>query len=79
MLYRNLFIENADTTSDIRVSDGKFELIAASIEPFKGEEVIDFGGKLALPPFIESHVHLDTCLTAQDKYKAYLEYFGIEY
>mgnify|MGYP003300261769 CR=1 FL=1 len=34
MLYQNLYIENADTTSDIRVSDGKFELIAASIEPF---------------------------------------------
>jgi len=64
MLYRNLYIENAEVTSDIRVTDGKFEQIAASIEPFAGEEVVDFGGKLALPPFIESHVHLDTCLTA---------------
>jgi len=64
MLYRNLYIENAENTSDIRVTDGKFEQIAASIEPFAGEEVVDFGGKLALPPFIESHVHLDTCLTA---------------
>ena len=26
----------------------------------------DLGGRLALPPFIESHVHLDTCLTAGD-------------
>ena len=64
MLYRNLYIENAETTSDIRVSDGRFEEIAPSLQPREGEEDVDFGGKLALPPFIESHVHLDTCLTA---------------
>ena len=64
MLYRNLYIENAESTSDIRVNGGIFEEIAPVLEPREGEEVIDFGGKLALPPFIESHVHLDTCLTA---------------
>ena len=63
MLYRNLYIENADTTSDIRVTDGRFEEIASHLEPREGEELVDFGGKLALPPFIESHVHLDACLT----------------
>ena len=66
MLYKNLYIENAKDTSDIRVTDGKFEEIAAHLEPRAGEEVKDFGGKLLLPPFIESHVHLDTCLTAGD-------------
>ena len=64
MLYRNLYIENAETLSDIRVTDGCFAEIAPSLQPCEGEEVVDFGGKLALPPFIESHVHLDTCLTA---------------
>lgn len=64
MLYRNLYIENAETLSDIRITDGRFAEIAPSLQPHEGEEVVDFGGKLALPPFIESHVHLDTCLTA---------------
>lgn len=64
MLFKNLFIENATEAVDIRVTDGKFEKIAASLEALPGEEVIDCGGKLALPPVIESHVHLDTCLTA---------------
>ena len=64
MLYRNLYIENAETISDIRITDGRFAEIAPSLQPHEGEEVVDFGGKLALPPFIESHVHLDTCLTA---------------
>ncbi|MBE5779345.1 MAG: cytosine deaminase [Clostridiales bacterium] len=64
MLYRNLYIENAEETSDIRIANGVFEEIAPHLDAREGEEVVDFGGKLALPPFIESHVHLDTCLTA---------------
>lgn len=66
MLFKNALIENAEVTSDFRITDGKFDLIASDIEPLPGEEVIDLGKKLVLPPFIESHVHLDTCLTAGD-------------
>lgn len=64
MLFKNLLIENATEAVDIRVTDGKFETIAAYIEPQQGEEVHDCEGKMALPPFVESHVHLDTCMTA---------------
>ena len=64
MLIRQVFIENAPEASDIRVTDGKFEEIAPALTPRPGEEVLDGTGCLALPPFIESHVHLDTCLTA---------------
>lgn len=66
MLLKNAYIENASELSDIRIEDGKFVKIAASIEALPGEETVDLGGKLVLPPFIESHVHLDTCLTAGD-------------
>lgn len=66
MLFKNALIENAEVTSDFRITDGKFDLIASDIKPLPGEEVIDLGKKLVLPPFIESHVHLDTCLTAGD-------------
>ena len=64
MLIKGVSIENAAQTSDIRITDGKFEEIAPRLAPRPGEEVFDCTGKLALPPFIESHVHLDTCLTA---------------
>ena len=50
----------------IRVSDGVFEKIESGLEALPGEEVIDGTGCMILPPFIESHVHLDTCLTAGD-------------
>ena len=64
MLIKGVHIENAAEASDIRVTDGSFEEIAPGLSPRPGEEVVNCAGKLALPPFIESHVLLDTCLTA---------------
>lgn len=66
MLFQNALIENAGKAVDIRVSEGKFLEIAENIAPLPGEEIIDLHNRLVLPPFIESHVHLDTCLTAGD-------------
>lgn len=66
MLIKNVYIENSDELTDIRVEDGKFQKIAANLEAVPGEEVVEGNGCLVLPPFIESHVHLDTCLTAGD-------------
>lgn len=66
MLIKNVYIENAQKVSDIRITNGIFTEIACGLAPQSGEDVIDLGGKLVLPPFIESHVHLDTCLTAGD-------------
>lgn len=65
MLLQKLYLANATETVDIRVTDGKFAAIAPHLDPLPGEEVIaECAGKMVLPPFIESHVHLDTCLTA---------------
>ncbi|WP_027399219.1 cytosine deaminase [Anaerovorax odorimutans] len=66
MLIKNIVIENSAEITDIRIKDGKFERISKDISPLSGEEVIDCKGCMALPPFVESHVHLDTCLTAGD-------------
>lgn len=63
-LIKNVRIENAQEPSDIRIEDGQFVEIAPALQPRNGEEVVDYRGKLALPPFVESHVHLDSALTA---------------
>lgn len=63
MLLKNLFIENSTETCDIRILGGKFAEIDHELTPLEGEEVIDCKGALALPPFVDSHVHLDTCLS----------------
>ncbi len=52
------------TGVDLRVEGGVFTEIGAGLTASDGEETWDAGGRLALPPFIESHVHLDTVLTA---------------
>ena len=65
MLLKDLHLGNAQETVDIRVTDGKFAQIAPNLEPIAGEKTVtDCAGKMVLPPFVESHVHLDTCLTA---------------
>lgn len=66
MLFQNALIENSTTTTCIRVENGRFAAIGPELTPNPGEEVVDLQSKLVLPPFIESHVHLDTCLTAGD-------------
>jgi len=64
MILKNVFIENAETPVDICMRDGKFKTISAGLEATKGEKTIDCNNKLALPPIIESHVHLDAAMTA---------------
>lgn len=66
MLIKHIHLENSPDTTDIRVEDGKFARIAKHQVAQPGEEVIEGSGCMILPPFIESHVHLDTCLTAGD-------------
>ena len=65
MLIKNALIENSRQPQDIRIENGVFEEIG-KLDARENEEVIDLEQKLVLPPFVESHVHLDTCLTAGD-------------
>ncbi|MCH3922018.1 cytosine deaminase [Limosilactobacillus sp.] len=64
MLIQNVHIDNQKETSDVRIVNGKFKEIAKSLTPVANEQVIDGGGNLLLPPFVDSHVHLDATLTA---------------
>lgn len=63
MIIKNVHLENSQDTTDIYIKNGVFEKIAPNID-IEGEEVIDASGAMALPQFIESHVHLDSALTA---------------
>ncbi len=54
-----------DDLVDVAVAGGRIERVATTIEG-RAEREIDAEGRLISPPFIESHVHLDTTLTAGD-------------
>ncbi len=60
MLIKNALIENSEKPQDLRIENGVFTDIG-KLEQQENEEVLDLKEKLLLPPFIESHVHLDTC------------------
>lgn len=50
-------------TVDVAIAAGKIAEIAASISGSAQQE-INLQGKLISPPFVESHIHLDSALTA---------------
>lgn len=64
MLLKNVHVDNHEEVVDVRILNGKFSEIKANLTPHDGEEVIDGKGNLLLPPFVDSHVHLDATLTA---------------
>lgn len=64
MLLKNVHVDNHEEVVDVQILNGKFSEIKANLAPHDGEEVIDGKENLLLPPFVDSHVHLDATLTA---------------
>lgn len=52
-----------DREVDIAIGDGKVIAIAPNLSETAQLE-LDIAGKLVIPPFVESHIHLDSALTA---------------
>lgn len=66
MLIKNVHIQNASATNDVKIENGQFVEIAPKIAARSDEQVIDATNKLLLPPFVDPHVHLDATQTAGD-------------
>lgn len=66
MLIRNVHIENAPETTDVRIDDGVFTEIGEHLAAASGEQVVEGHNGLMLPPFVDPHVHLDATMTAGD-------------
>lgn len=66
MIIKNAQIGNDTEKVDIVIQDGKFKSIkpAGAVEDPADSNVLNLDGKMILPPFIESHVHLDATRTA---------------
>ncbi|KEQ13138.1 cytosine deaminase [Endozoicomonas numazuensis] len=65
MRLENVRLHQQEGLFDILFDQGMIQSItAAGTQRQPDIETCDAGGKLALPPFIDPHVHLDTCLTA---------------
>ncbi|WP_099360770.1 cytosine deaminase [Fredinandcohnia onubensis] len=65
MIIKNATLRGKEGLWHLVIKEGQFEKITQELSELEAnEEVIDVGGSLVLPPFIEPHIHLDTTLTA---------------
>ncbi len=61
LIIRNARLPDAAGTTDTGIRDGRFAAIEAGLQG-EAREVIDAGGRLVSPGFVETHIHLDkTC------------------
>jgi len=65
LIIKNATLRGKEGLWHLVINEGRFEKVTKELDEveFKGE-IIDVGGSLVLPPFIEPHIHLDTTLTA---------------
>lgn len=64
----NAVIYKHDGASEILVEEGKIKAIGTNLGD--ADEVIDLGGRVVIPPYVDSHLHLDYYMTGQtDKAK----------
>jgi cytosine deaminase len=64
----NLFVRNAAlpdgrTGQDLRIASGRIEAIGAQLPVPEGAQVIEAGGQLLSPPFVDAHFHMDATLS----------------
>ena len=63
LILRHCSVRDQAQPVDIAIADGVIREIAPAISQ-KSTEEIDCSGKLVSPPFVESHIHLDSVLAA---------------
>ncbi|NJL47469.1 MAG: cytosine deaminase [Leptolyngbyaceae cyanobacterium SM2_5_2] len=62
LILRQCRLLGHDNLVDIAIQDGAIEAIAPQLESLASQELA-VNGKLVSPPFVESHIHLDSALT----------------
>jgi cytosine/creatinine deaminase len=62
LILRNVRLRGQETLVDLGIEGGRFAAIAPQLAATAPQER-DAGGQLALPPFVDPHVHLDAVLT----------------
>ena len=62
LIIRNANLPDGRTGIDIGIKDGKISALESSLSA-KATEEIDAAGKLASPPFVDAHFHMDATLS----------------
>ena len=60
ILFTNAKLKGQNGLQDIYITDGKFKEIGPGLAAkVTAEKVVDLEGKLAVPPYVDPHIHLD--------------------
>jgi cytosine deaminase len=71
LVIRHARLHRRQEPVDIAIKDGLFVKIASDLSSYEATRTLDADGRLVVPPFIDSHVHLDAVLTVgQPRYNA---------
>ena len=63
-LFTNVKLKGQDSLQDLYIVDGKFKEIGPGLAAkVKADKVVDLEGKLAVPPYVDPHIHLDSPLS----------------
>lgn len=63
-LFKNLRLKGKDKVVDLYVENGVFKEVGPNLK-INCEESVDMGGNLAIPPYVDPHIHLDYVYTAR--------------
>ncbi len=63
-LYKNVQLKGKKEVVDLYVEDGVFKEIGPNLQ-VECDEIIDMDGHLAVPPYVDPHIHLDYVYTAR--------------
>ncbi|RQP22412.1 amidohydrolase family protein [Piscinibacter terrae] len=63
LLLRNVAFADGRAGQDVLVQAGRIAAIGPALAAPEGVEVIDGGGQLLAPPFVDSHFHMDATLS----------------
>ena len=65
ILFTNAKLKGQNGLQDIYITDGKFKELGPGLAAkVTSEKVVDLEGKLAVPPYVDPHIHLDYVFTA---------------
>lgn len=63
MLVRNATLPDGRTGIDLLIQDGCFAAVGPALAAPEGTPVVDAGGWLVSPPFVDAHFHMDATLS----------------
>jgi len=65
ILIKNVALSGVDGLRDLGIADGRFVAIEQGAATLRAALILDADGRMAVPGFVEPHIHLDKALISE--------------